>query len=126
MKTKHLHSETEDFKVIDFVAEKDETIVTIEYYSEFDQLFKTLLKDVRAAGSVRATINLTYANEEIGETSVIKSNVAINEILELVTSFKVLSQIDEEIYEEVTDEINEELRAHVKSLSFAIKVEIDE
>lgn len=126
MKTTHIHSETEDFKVIDFVVEKDETIVTIEYYSEFDQIFKTLLKDVRAAGSVRATINVTYNNDEIDRTSIIKSNVANNEILELVTSFKVLSQIDEEIYEEVTDEINEELRSHVKSLNFAIKVEIDE
>lgn len=126
MKTKRLHSETEDFKVIDFVAEKDETIVTIEYYTDFDQSFNTLIKNVRAVGSVRATMNITFANEEIEDASVIRSKVTEGEILELVTSFRILSQIDEEIYEEVTDKINEELRAHVKSLNFAIRVEIDE
>ena len=126
MKTAHLHTETEDFKVIDFVAEKDETIVTIEYYAEFDQMFNTLIKNVRAAGSVRATLNVTYANADIDKTSIIKCSVAKSEILELVTSVKVLSQINEEIYEEVTDEIIEELKESVQSLRFEIKVEIDE
>lgn len=126
MKTTHIHSETEDFKVIDFVVEKDETIVTIEYYADFDQTFNTLIKNVRAAGSVRATMNITFDNEEIEDTSVIRSKVTEGEILELVTSFRILSQINDEIYDEVTDEINEELKAIVKSLSFEIKVEIDE
>lgn len=126
MKTTHIHSETEDFKVIDFVVEKDKTIVTIEYYTDFDQTFNTLIKNVRATGSVRATMNITFANEEIEDTSVIRSKVSEGEILELVTSFRILSQINDEIYDEVTDEINEELKAIVKSLNFAIKVEIDE